>query len=61
MQKLFIYPKDIMILTGKSERAARRLITEIKKVLKKEKHQMVTYDELCQYLGIEIEKLNPLK
>jgi len=53
MKRICIYPKDIQQITGKSERQSRNIITNIKKQLNKEKHQAVTIDEFCQYMGIE--------
>jgi hypothetical protein len=52
MQRLCIYPKDIQLVTGKSERYGRYLIKRIKEHLKKEPHQVVTVDEFAAYLGL---------
>ena len=52
MQRICIIPKDIVQLTGRSERSSRLLYTKIMKHYKKEKHQVITIDELCDYLGI---------
>jgi siroheme synthase (precorrin-2 oxidase/ferrochelatase) len=51
--RIVIYPKDIMLLTGKSERYSREILKKIKSHFKKEEHQIVTIKELCQYFGIE--------
>ena len=53
MKRICIYTKDIQIITGRSERYCRNLIAEIKKTNNKEKHQPVTIDEFCHYMGIE--------
>jgi len=53
MKRITIYPKDIHILTGKSERYCRKVIAEIKASLQKKKHQVVTIEEFCAYMGIE--------
>ena len=53
MKRVVIYPKDIMIITGKSERYARYLIQRIKKHLKKEQHQVVSISEFCSYMGLD--------
>lgn len=53
MKRVVIYPKDIMIITGKSERYSRYLIQRIKKHLKKDDHQVVSVSEFCEYMGLE--------
>lgn len=52
MKRICIYSKDICWLTGKSERYAREVIRDIKLLRKKEKHQLVTIAEACDYLGL---------
>jgi len=39
--RIVIYPKDVMILTGRSEKYSRNLIKQIEQQLEKEKHQFV--------------------
>jgi len=53
MKRIVIYPKDIMIITGKSERYSRYLIQRIKKHLNKEDHQLLSIAEFCNYMGLE--------
>ena len=53
-KRLCIYPKDIVKITGKSERYARNLIQKIKEKLNKEEHQFITVEEFCAYAGFEI-------
>ncbi|MCB9311117.1 MAG: hypothetical protein H6567_13765 [Lewinellaceae bacterium] len=48
-----IYVKDIMIITGKSEKSARRYLKTILDKLGKSKEQFVTVDEFCDYAGLE--------
>jgi hypothetical protein len=55
MNRLCIYPKDIQIITGKSDRYGRYLIKRIKDYFKKEQHQAVTVEEFCQYMGLQLE------
>lgn len=52
MDRICIYPKDIQILTGKSDRYGRNLIKKIKKALCKQDHQFITIEEFCQYTGL---------
>jgi ribosomal silencing factor RsfS len=59
MNRVCIYPKDIQIITGKSERQCRNIINAIKMKLNKQKHQAITIEEFCTYMGlkpIEVEK-----
>ena len=60
MKRICIYPKDIQIVTGKSERYGRNIIKMIKESLSKEKHQLVTIDEFCVFMGLEISKVEGL-
>src|SRR6218665_2789395 len=55
LSRLCIYPKDIQILTGKSERYGRYLIKKIKESLHKHPSQMVTVEEFCRYTGLPLE------
>jgi hypothetical protein len=57
MKRVVIYPKDIMVVTGKSERYSRTLIKRMKLHFKKEEHQCISISELCLYLGLEEEKI----
>ena len=53
VKRICIYPKDIMRITGKSERYSRRLLTKIKTHLSKSIHQFVTVSEFSSYTGID--------
>ena len=55
MNRLCIYPKDIQVITGRSDRYGRNLIRKIKDHFKKQQHQVVTVDEFCQYMGLQPE------
>ena len=59
-QRLCIYPKDIVRITGKSERFSRDLIQRIKLKLGKEEHQFITIEEFCQYAGLQAEIVKEL-
>lgn len=60
MKRVVIYPKDIMIITGKSERYSRYLIQRIKKHFDKEDHQIVSISEFCSYMGLERDEVESL-
>ena len=52
MERICIYPKDVQVVTGKSERWGREIIKKIKTQFSKQDHQLVTIDEFCQYMGL---------
>ena len=52
MERVCIYPKDVQIVTGKSERWGRDVIKKIKTHLEKQPHQLVSIDEFCLYTGL---------
>ncbi|MFN8238572.1 MAG: hypothetical protein U0T77_10415 [Chitinophagales bacterium] len=58
MERICIYPKDVQVVTGKSERWGREIIKKIKTRFSKQDHQLVTIDEFCTYLGLEENKAN---
>ena len=55
--RIIIYPKDIQLITGKSERYGRYLMEKIRIHLGKEKHHLVTVQEFCNYTGIQYEQV----
>ena len=52
MERVCIYPKDVQIVTGKSERWGREVIKKIKTHFSKQSHQLVSIDEFCEYTGL---------
>lgn len=54
MERVCIYPKDVQIVTGKSERWGREVIKRIKSYFSKEPHQFVSIEEFCQYTGLSV-------
>ena len=54
-KRVCIYPKDIQLITGRSERYGRKLLQTIKDVLEKEPHQFITIKEFSEYSGIEFD------
>lgn len=55
MNRIYIYPKEIQQLTGRSERYSRDLVAKIKKLNDKDKHQPVTIEEFCVYMKLNQE------
>ena len=60
LKRACIYPKDVQRITGKSYRQSLRILQQIRNVLRKEKHQIVTVDEFCSFMGIEMDKVEEL-
>ncbi|TVZ60366.1 hypothetical protein NA63_2919 [Flavobacteriaceae bacterium MAR_2010_105] len=56
-KRICIYPKDIQLITGRSERYGRKLIKDIKDYLGKQSHQFITIDEFSEYTGIKEETI----
>jgi hypothetical protein len=52
-----IYPKDIQVLTGKSERYALKVVAQIRRHYDKSKYQLLTIKEFCDYMGLEEEEV----
>ena len=46
-----------MQITGKSERYSREILRKIKTLLKKEKYQLVSVQEFCEFIGLNIEEI----
>ncbi len=55
MTRLCIYPKDVQVITGRSERWGRILLKKIKEQFSKQDHQFVTVEEFCKYTGLSID------
>ncbi|MBW8360980.1 MAG: hypothetical protein K0M56_02195 [Kaistella sp.] len=58
--RLCIYPKDIQLVTGRSERYSREMLSKIKKALNKKEHQMVSVEEFCTYIGLPYERVKEM-
>jgi len=48
-----IYPKDVMLITGKSYSTSLRLLRKIKEVYRKPKEAYVSYIEFCEYTNLD--------
>jgi hypothetical protein len=55
--RLTICAKDIQRINGKSERTALNILSDIRYMFGKEKHQPVTLGELCVYMKIDKEEV----
>lgn len=55
--RIVIYAKDIMTITGKCERTARRIIAAIKKRTDKHANAFISIDDFCQFTGLKEENV----
>jgi hypothetical protein len=53
MTRMIIYTKDVMRLTGKSERAAQVLMSRIRKKYDRKPYQAVTVAEFCAFMNLD--------
>jgi hypothetical protein len=51
--RIVIYAKDVMNITGRSERTARKILQQIRVINGKGKSAFVTVGEFCRYAGLE--------
>jgi len=57
MRRICIYPKDIARITGKSYRQSLRIYNTIKRIRGKQSHQLLSMEEVCEYLGLDKEQI----
>jgi hypothetical protein len=57
LKRVVIYPKDIMVITGKSERYSREILRKIKTLHNKQKHQLVSVAEFCDFIGLNTDEV----
>ena len=60
MNRIVIYPQDVALITGRSDRYGRMIIKRIKEELGKEDHQFVTIQEFAHYIGIEASEITAI-
>ena len=51
--RIVIYAKDVMNITGRSERTARKILQQIRQATGKKRGDMTTVVEFCQFTGID--------
>jgi hypothetical protein len=54
---MFVYFKDVMCLTGKSARTARRILHGIRKKYGKGRYEMVSIEEFCREMKLTIDEV----
>lgn len=57
MDRICVYPKDVCDITGKSLRYAQQVLQDLRFLLKKEKHQVITKKELATYLNMDPDEI----
>ncbi|WP_026968017.1 hypothetical protein [Algoriphagus terrigena] len=56
-KRCVIYPKDIQVITGRSERYCHSLIKKIREFYGKADHQFITQEEFSHFSGIPVEQV----
>jgi hypothetical protein len=57
--RIVLQTKDIMLITGKSERTSRRLLKEIRKSVRNSKVSFVSLEQFCAFTGMTKEEVLP--
>lgn len=55
--RIVIYAKDVMNITGRKERAARKLLARIRKKYKKKRGEFISIDEFCEFTSLKKESV----
>jgi hypothetical protein len=53
--RIIVYTKDVVNITGKKERTARNLLARIRKANNKSKTDLVTIEEFCAFTRLRAE------
>lgn len=51
-KRCIVYPKDVQMITGRSERYGQALLQKIKAFYSKKSHQFITVQEFADFSGI---------
>ncbi|WP_339865789.1 hypothetical protein [uncultured Algoriphagus sp.] len=57
-KRCIVYPKDVQIITGRSERYGQQLLQKIRVYHNKKPHQYVTVHEFSDFSGIPPEDVS---
>ncbi|MDX2189308.1 MAG: hypothetical protein SFY32_05555 [Bacteroidota bacterium] len=57
--RIVIYTKDIQNITGRKERTARKLMSELKRKVGKQEYGFLTVEEFCKLTGFKEEQIRP--
>jgi len=58
-RRIVVYAKDVMNITGRRERAARKLLADIRKKYKKKKGDFISIKDFCNFTGLEEVTIEP--
>jgi len=58
LKRIVIYAKDIENITGRKERAARELVSKIRKYFGKPTGSMISIYEFCEYTGLNLDEVH---
>ncbi|HMI05441.1 MAG TPA: hypothetical protein VK541_23335 [Pedobacter sp.] len=58
MERLYVVPSDVCKITGKKIRYAQQLLKDLREILNKKRHQLITKKELADHLGIDQELID---
>jgi hypothetical protein len=56
--RIVIYTKDVMNITGRKERAAKKLMAQMRKQYKKKRGGFISIDEFCEFTSLKKESVN---
>jgi len=56
--RIVIYAKDIMNITGRRERAARKLLARIRITYNKKDGAFISINEFCEFTGLKEDLVN---
>ncbi|MCF1753184.1 hypothetical protein [Mariniradius sediminis] len=57
VKRCVVYPKDVMAMTGRSERYCQLLLWKIRKFYKKKPKQFVSIEEFSRFSGIPVREI----
>jgi predicted DNA-binding transcriptional regulator AlpA len=57
--RIVLNTKDIMLITGKSERTSRRLLKEIRRSARNTRVSFVSLEQFCAFTGMTREEVIP--
>ena len=60
LERVVIYPKDIINITGRSKSYAYKMLNTIKKKYGKQPYELVSLNEFCEYTGLKFKEVKPL-
>jgi len=57
--RVCVYAKDVQLITGRKESAARQLLKKIRQQYNIADHQFITVEDFCRYTGLKPEQVTP--